>query len=95
MCLTGQRLAPHFLSGAKKVDLRGRTVKVNHVTNAHAGGDSRVNIRDANVLATGDHFSRNYPNLDWGSGRSINGMNARPARPSSSATPIVHTTVGL
>jgi hypothetical protein len=31
-------------------------------------------FRDADVLATDDVFSRNYPNLDWGSGGSINGM---------------------
>jgi cyclase len=81
--LTGQRSQPQpadaiptdtYLSGAKKVEVGGRVAEVNHVTNAHTDGDSWIYLRDANVLATGDIFSRNYPNLDWGSGGSINGM---------------------
>ena len=81
--LTGNRSQPQpadaiptdtYLSGSKKVQVGGRVVEVNHVTNAHTDGDSWVYFRDANVLATGDIVSRNYPNLDWGSGGSINGM---------------------
>jgi cyclase len=81
--LTGQRTQPQpvdaiptdtFLSGTKKVEVGGRVAEVSHVTNAHTDGDSWIYFRDANVLATGDIFSRNYPNLDWGSGGSINGM---------------------
>ena len=29
---------------------------------------------DANVLVTGDVLAQNYPNLDWGSGGTIDGM---------------------
>ena len=81
--LTGQRSQPQpadaipadtFVSGTKKVQVGGRVAEVSHVTNAHTDGDSWVYFRDANVLATGDIVSRNYPNLDWGSGGSINGM---------------------
>jgi glyoxylase-like metal-dependent hydrolase (beta-lactamase superfamily II) len=81
--LTGQRSQPQpadaiptdtYLSGTKKVEVGGRVAEVSHITNAHTDGDSWVYFRDANVLATGDVVSRNYPNLDWGSGGSINGM---------------------
>jgi cyclase len=81
--LTGQRSQPQpadaiptdtYLSGTKKVSVGSRIAEVNHVTNAHTDGDSWVYFRDANVVATGDIVSRNYPNLDWGSGGSINGM---------------------
>ena len=81
--LTGNRSQPQpadaiptdtYLSGSKKVQVSGRVAEVNHVTNAHTDGDSWVYFRDANVFVTGDIVSRNYPNLDWGSGGSINGM---------------------
>jgi glyoxylase-like metal-dependent hydrolase (beta-lactamase superfamily II) len=55
----------------RKVQVGGRVAEVSHVTNAHADRDSWVYFRDANVLATGDIVSRNYPNLDWGSGGSM------------------------
>jgi len=63
-----------YLGGCKNVSVGGRTAEVCHRTNAHTDGDSWINFRDANVIATGDVFTRNYPNLDWGSGGSINGM---------------------
>jgi len=81
--LTGQRSQPQpadaiptdtYHSGTKKVEVGGRVAEVSHITNAHTDGDSWIYFRDANVLATGDVVSRNYPNLDWGSGGSINGM---------------------
>jgi cyclase len=81
--LTGQRSAPQpadaiptdtYLSGTKKVEVGGRVAEVTHFPSAHTDGDSWVYFRDANVLATGDIASRGYPNLDWGSGGSINGM---------------------
>jgi len=81
--LTGQRTAPQpagavptdtYLGGTKKLELGGRVADISHVTNAHTDGDSWIYFPDANVIATGDVFSRNYPNLDWGSGGSINGM---------------------
>jgi cyclase len=81
--LTGNRTPPQpadaiptetYLGGSKNVQVGGRTAEVSHVTNAHTDGDSWIYFRDANVLSTGDVFSRNYPNLDWGSGGSINGM---------------------
>jgi glyoxylase-like metal-dependent hydrolase (beta-lactamase superfamily II) len=63
-----------YLGGCKNVSVGGRTAEVCHRTNAHTDGDSWVTFRDANVIATGDIFNRGYPNLDWGSGGSINGM---------------------
>src|SRR5436190_12978772 len=69
--LTGNRSRPQpadaiptdtYLSGSKKVQVGGRVAEVSHVTNAHTDGDSWVYFRDANVLATGDIVSRNYPN---------------------------------
>ena len=81
--LTGNISAPQpsdaiptdtYLGGCKNVSVGGRTAEVCHRTNAHTDGDSWVYFRDANVIATGDIFNRGYPNLDWGSGGSINGM---------------------
>jgi len=81
--LTGNISAPQpadaiptetYLGGCKNVSVGGRTAEVCHRTNAHTDGDSWVTFRDANVIATGDIFNRGYPNLDWGSGGSINGM---------------------
>jgi len=81
--LTGNISAPQpadaiptetYLGGCKNVSVGGRTAEVCHRTNAHTDGDSWITFRDANVIATGDIFSRGYPNLDWGSGGSINGM---------------------
>jgi glyoxylase-like metal-dependent hydrolase (beta-lactamase superfamily II) len=81
--LTGNVSAPQpadaiptdtYLGGCKNVSVGGRTAEVCHRTNAHTDGDSWVYFRDANVIATGDIFNRGYPNLDWGSGGSINGM---------------------
>jgi len=81
--LTGNRSQPApadavptetYLGGCKNVSVGGRTAEVCHRTNAHTDGDSWIYFRDANVIATGDIVSRNYPNLDWGSGGSINGM---------------------
>ena len=63
-----------YLGGCKNVSVGGRTAEVCHRTNAHTDGDSWITFRDANVIATGDIFNRGYPNLDWGSGGSINGM---------------------
>ena len=41
---------------------------------AHTDGDTWVYFRDANVLALGDTFNRNYPNIDWSNGGGIDGM---------------------
>ena len=61
--------------GDMKVEVGGRVAQVNHVINAHTDGDSWVYFADANVLALGDTYSsRTYPNLDWGSGGTIDGM---------------------
>jgi glyoxylase-like metal-dependent hydrolase (beta-lactamase superfamily II) len=81
--LTGQRTPPQpadaiptdtYLSGTKKVGVGGRVAEVSHVTNAHTDGDSWVYFPDANVLALGDTFTRNYPNIDWANGGGIDGM---------------------
>jgi glyoxylase-like metal-dependent hydrolase (beta-lactamase superfamily II) len=64
-----------YMVGVKKVEAGGRVAQVNHVINAHTDGDSWVYFPDANVLALGDTYSsRSYPNLDWGSGGTIDGM---------------------
>jgi cyclase len=64
-----------WLVGSSKVGVGGRTAQLNHLINAHTDGDTWVYFPDANVLATGDIFSsRNYPNLDWGNGGTIDGM---------------------
>jgi glyoxylase-like metal-dependent hydrolase (beta-lactamase superfamily II) len=64
-----------YMVGVKKVEVGGRTAQVSHVINAHTDGDSWVYFPDANVLALGDTYSsRTYPNLDWGSGGTIDGM---------------------
>ena len=70
-----------YLVGRTKVEVGGRVAEVNHVLDAHTDGDSWVYFADGNVLATGDTFSsRNYPNLDWGSGGTIDGMIAATER---------------
>src|ERR1700726_1126924 len=63
-----------FMVGGTKVQVGGRVAEVNHVYTAHTDGDTWVYFPDANVLALGDVFTRNYPNLDWGSGGTIDGM---------------------
>jgi len=64
-----------YMVGGMKVEVGGRVAQVNHVINAHTDGDSWVYFPDANVLALGDTYSsRTYPNLDWGSGGTIDGM---------------------
>ena len=51
------------------------------ISHAPTDGDSWAYFADANVLATDDTFSsRNYPNLDWGSDGTIEGMIAATER---------------
>jgi cyclase len=64
-----------YMVGGMKVEVGGRVAQLNHVINAHTDGDTWVYFPDANVLTTGDTYgSRTYPNIDWGSGGSIDGM---------------------
>jgi cyclase len=64
-----------YMVGGTKVEVGGRVAQLNHVINAHTDGDTSVYFPDANVLALGDTYgSRTYPNIDWGSGGSIDGM---------------------
>jgi cyclase len=64
-----------FMVGDKKLEVGGRTALLKHVYAAHTDGDTWVIFPDANILATGDVYgSRTYPNLDWGSGGTIDGM---------------------
>jgi cyclase len=64
-----------YMVGGTKVEVGGRVAQLNHVINAHTDGDTWVYFPDANVLALGDTYgSRTYPNIDWGSGGSIDGM---------------------
>jgi glyoxylase-like metal-dependent hydrolase (beta-lactamase superfamily II) len=64
-----------YMVGGTEVKAGGRVAQVRHVINAHTDGDSWVTFPDANVIALGDTYSsRTYPNLDWGSGGTIDGM---------------------
>jgi len=66
--------------GDMKVQVGGRVAELRHVINAHTDGDTWVYFPDANVLALGDTFTRNYPNIDWGNGGNIAGMVAAADR---------------
>jgi cyclase len=60
--------------GGTKVEVGGRVAELRHVIDAHTDGDTWISFPDANVLVLGDTYSsRNYPNIDWGSGGSIQG----------------------
>jgi cyclase len=64
-----------YMVGDKKLEVGGRVALLKHVYTAHTDGDTWVMFPDANVLVTGDVYgSRTYPNLDWGSGGTIDGM---------------------
>jgi glyoxylase-like metal-dependent hydrolase (beta-lactamase superfamily II) len=64
-----------YMVGGKKLEVGGRVAELRHVYTAHTDGDTWVMFPDANVLVTGDVYgSRTYPNLDWGSGGTIDGM---------------------
>ena len=78
--------------GGKKIEFGGRVAEINHVINAHTDGDSWIYFPDANVLALGDTFTRNYPNIDWANGGGIDGMilaNARYLKAANDTTKIV------
>jgi cyclase len=78
--------------GGMKVQVGGRTAELNHVINAHTDGDTWVYFADANVLALGDTFTRNYPNIDWANGGGIDGMilaNERYLKVANDTTKIV------
>jgi cyclase len=81
--LTGNKVPPSeadavptqtWLVGDSKVEAGGRVAQLYHTVASHTDGDTWVYFADANVLATGDTFSRNYPNLDWGNGGTIDGV---------------------
>jgi glyoxylase-like metal-dependent hydrolase (beta-lactamase superfamily II) len=81
-----------YLVGGTKVSVGGRTAEVNHVMTAHTDGDSWVYFPDANVLALGDTFTRNYPNLDWANGGTMDGMiaaNERYLKAANATTKVV------
>jgi cyclase len=64
-----------YMVGDRKLEVGGRVAVLKHVYTAHTDGDTWVMFPDANVLVTGDVYgSRTYPNLDWGSGGTIDGM---------------------
>src|SRR5262245_16597389 len=64
-----------YMVGGTEVKVGGRVAQLRHVINAHTDGDSWVTFPDANVISLGDTYSsRTYPNIDWGSGGSIDGM---------------------
>lgn len=64
-----------YMIAGMQLEFGGRAAQIRHVINAHTDGDSWIYFPDANVLALGDTYSsRTYPNIDWGSGGSIDGM---------------------
>jgi cyclase len=78
--------------GDKKIEVGGRVAEIKHVINAHTDGDSWVYFPDANVLALGDTFTRNYPNIDWANGGGVDGMilaNERYLKAANDTTKIV------
>jgi glyoxylase-like metal-dependent hydrolase (beta-lactamase superfamily II) len=78
--------------GDKKIEVGGRVAEIKHVINAHTDGDSWIYFPDANVLALGDTFTRNYPNIDWANGGGIDGMilaNERYLKAANDTTKIV------
>jgi cyclase len=99
--LTGAKAPPvepdalptdNYQVGGMKVQVGGRTAELNHVINAHTDGDTWVYFADANVLALGDTFTRNYPNIDWANGGGIDGMilaNERYLKVANDTTKIV------
>ena len=99
--LTGAKTPPQpadaiptetYMVGGMKVEVGGRVAQLGHVITAHTDGDSWIYFADANVLALGDTFTRNYPNIDWGSGGGIDGMilaNERYLKAANDSTKIV------
>jgi glyoxylase-like metal-dependent hydrolase (beta-lactamase superfamily II) len=82
--LTGAKSAPVGQGGqagqtyteSLTVSVKGRTVRLTHMHNAHTDGDTAVYFPDANVLAAGDIVStgNRYPNIDVAAGGNINGI---------------------
>ena len=55
--------------------LGGHTVYAEHVANAHTDGDSIVQLKEADVIHTGDLvFYGMYPFIDYSSGGNLGGM---------------------
>jgi cyclase len=63
-----------YNKGSLTLKIKGRTALLRHIANAHTDGDTYVWFKDANVLSTGDIFTRNYPNIDFANGGNIKGM---------------------
>lgn len=63
-------------TGATTLSVRGASVQLTAMPNAHTGGDTAVFVPRANVLATGDIVSigNRYPNIDVGNGGDIDGL---------------------
>jgi len=82
--LTGAKTAPVVAGNQPSttyaesltLHVKGRTAQLNHMHNAHTGGDTAVWFTDANVLATGDIVSTGgrYPNIDVAAGGNIKGI---------------------
>jgi glyoxylase-like metal-dependent hydrolase (beta-lactamase superfamily II) len=58
------------------LEVKGRSVQLEHPLPAHTDGDTYVLVKDANVLATGDIVSvgNRFPNIDFAVGGGIDGM---------------------
>ena len=82
--LTGNKTPPapqgaqpgRTYSGATTLSVKGRTVQLVAMPNAHTNGDTAVFVPDANVIATGDIVSigNRYPNIDVGDKGDIDGI---------------------
>lgn len=81
--LNDRAQAPYALVGLPKITFpesmrfyyNGNVIEVIHLGPAHTDGDAAVYFRDANVLHTGDTFTRSaLPFIDQPNGGSIDGM---------------------
>jgi len=81
--LNGRQQAPYAPVGLPKITFpesmkfyyNGNTIEIVHFGPAHTDGDAAVFFRDANVLHTGDVFTRSaLPFVDQPNGGSIDGM---------------------
>jgi len=73
--VSGDALPSKTYETALTLKLKGRTVHLHHIANAHTDGDTYVLIPDANVIATGDTVViGRYPNIDFANGGNIRGM---------------------
>jgi len=68
-------LPTQVVHGEKRFPLKGETIVLKTVENAHSDSDLLVYLERANVVYTGDlYFGRMFPVIDRSSGGTVNGM---------------------